>query len=63
MCVPDITEISDGRFLMAGWVTLVNWGGTLNIHELIQCPDGRIGTKWMEEIIPATETPELLKKR
>ena len=32
-----------------------NWGGPLVIHELIQYPDGRIGTKWMEEITPATE--------
>lgn len=54
MCVPAITEISDGRFLMAGWIPMVNWGGTLNIHEMIQYPDGRIGTKWMEEIIPST---------
>lgn len=54
MCVPAITEISGGRFLMAGWIPMVNWGGTLNIHEMIQYPDGRIGTKWMEEIIPAT---------
>lgn len=55
MCVPAITEISGGRFLMAGWIPMVNWGGTLNIHEMIQYPDGRIGTKWMEEIIPATQ--------
>lgn len=54
MCVPAITEISGGRFLMAGWIPMVNWGGTLNIHEMIQYSDGRIGTKWMEEIIPAT---------
>ena len=54
MCVPAITEISEGRFLMAGWIPMGNWGGTLTIHEMIQYPDGRIGTKWMEEIIPAT---------
>lgn len=54
MCVPAITEISEGRFLMAGWIPMVNWGGTLNIHEMIQYSDGRIGTKWLEEIIPAT---------
>ena len=62
MCVPAITEISDGRFLMAGWIPMVNWGGTLNIHEMIQYPDGRIGTKWMEEIIPATGKVKTLTK-
>lgn len=62
MCVPSITEIADGRFLMAGWIPMVNWGGTLNIHEMIQYPDGTIGTKWMEEIIPATGKAERLAK-
>ncbi len=56
MCVPAVSEIHGGRFLLAGWIPIANWGGTLNIHEMIQYPDGRIGTKWMEEIIPATET-------
>lgn len=60
MCVPAISEISDGRFLMAGWIPMVNWGGTLNIHEMIQYPDGRIGTKWMEEIIPASGKAQTL---
>ena len=60
MCVPAITEIADGRFLMAGWIPMVNWGGTLIIHEMLQYPDGRIGTKWMEEIIPATQKPQTL---
>lgn len=55
MAVPAVTEINDGRFLMAGWIPIAGWGGTLNIHEMIQLPDGRIGTKWMEEIVPQTE--------
>lgn len=62
MSVPAVTEINDGRFLMAGWIPMVNWGGTLNIHEMIQYPDGRIGTKWMEEIIPATQKPRTLAR-
>ncbi len=62
MCVPAITEIADGRFLMAGWIPMVNWGGTLNIHEMIQYSDGRIGTKWMEEIIPATGKAKIIAK-
>lgn len=54
MCVPSISEIQGGRFLMAAWMNIRGWGGPLIIHELIQFPDGRIGTKWMDEITPAT---------
>jgi len=54
MSVPAITEISDDRFLMAGWLTMHGWGGALVIHEMIQFPDGQIGTKWMNEIMPET---------
>ncbi|GAB6122073.1 glycoside hydrolase family protein [Dysgonomonas termitidis] len=54
LSVPAVSEIKDGRFLMAGWVKMRNWGGSLNIYELIQLPDGRIGSKWMDEIVPAT---------
>ena len=57
MSVPSITEITDNRLLMAAWIKTQGWGGPLVIHELIQHSDGRIGCKWMEEIIPATEKP------
>src|SRR5690606_33971596 len=33
---------------------------TLNIHEMLQFPDGRIGTKWMEELVPVTERQRTL---
>lgn len=59
MSVPSISEISDNRFLMAAWIKTENWGGPLVIHELIQHPDGRIGSKWMEEIVPATGKPSV----
>ncbi|MES2454236.1 MAG: hypothetical protein V4594_01790 [Bacteroidota bacterium] len=60
--VPAVTEIKDGRFLLAGWIPMAGWGGSLTIHEMIQSPDGRIGTKWMEEIIPATQKERILTK-
>lgn len=63
MNVPAVTEIADGRFLLAGWVPMAEWGGSLTIHEMIQSPDGRIGTKWMEEIVPATQKKKLLAKK
>ena len=62
MNVPAVTEISNGRFLLAGWIPMAGWGGSLTIHEMIQSPDGRIGTKWMKEIIPATQRERLLTK-
>jgi hypothetical protein len=58
--VPSITEITGGRFLMAAWIPVRGWGGTLVIRELMQFPDGRIGSKWMKEITPAAEKPRTL---
>ena len=55
-CVPTITEIFDNRFVMAGWMWMKAWGGPLVIHELVQLPDGRIGTKWMDELVPITSS-------
>ena len=63
MSVPTVTEIPGGRFLMAGWMGIHGWGGPLLIHEMIQFPDGRIGTKWMKEITPETENPKLLAQK
>lgn len=60
MSVPAVSEIDDDRMLLAGWVKTQNWGGVLAIHELVQFPDGRLGSKWMEEITPATEPAEKL---
>ncbi len=62
MNVPAVTEIKDGRFLLAGWISMAGWGGALTIHEMVQSPDGRIGTKWMKEIIPATQKERSLTK-
>src|SRR5580704_2629662 len=42
---------------MAGWTSIRGWGGNLVIRELLQFSDGRIGSKWMDEIIPETGKP------
>jgi hypothetical protein len=62
MSVPAVTEIAGGRFLLAGWMPFHGWGGSLNIHEMVQLENGRIGTKWMEEIIPQTGKWTMLGK-
>lgn len=61
--VPSITEIAGGRFLMAAWIPIRGWGGNLIIRELIQSRDGRIGSKWMKEVTPETESPRTLATR
>lgn len=52
--VPAITEIGRGRFVMAAWIPIGGWGGLLVLRELVQLPNGRIGSKWMKEITPRT---------
>ncbi len=58
--VPSIAEITGGRFLMAAWIPIRGWGGNLLIRELVQFPNGRIGSKWMKEITPETVEPRTL---
>ncbi|HTN07258.1 hypothetical protein [Agriterribacter sp.] len=60
--VPSVSPIGDGRYVMAGWMPITGWGGPFLIHELIQYPDGRVGTKWMNEVIPATADAAVLAK-
>lgn len=61
--VPSVSDIGNGRYIMAGWMPIKGWGGPVLIHELIQYPDGRLGTKWMKELVPPTGAAvELAKK-
>jgi hypothetical protein len=55
LAVPSVCGIGDGRFLMAGWLPVRGWGGCLVIRELIQYADGRIGSKWLTEVMPRTK--------
>ena len=50
--VPSVTRIGDDRLVMAGWLKMRSWAGALIIYELVPRPDGSIGSKWMEEIVP-----------
>lgn len=60
--VPSVSPIGNGRYIMAGWMPINGWGGPFLIHELIQYADGRIGTKWMKELIAPTADAVLLAK-
>lgn len=61
--VPSVSAIGNGRYIMAGWMPINGWGGPVLIHELIQFPDGKIGTKWMKELVPATGEARVLSKK
>lgn len=53
LCVPSVVQIGDGRYLSAGWVHVNgHWGGPLVVRELIQYPDGVIGSMFMPEMMP-----------
>lgn len=60
LCVPMVSEIFDGRYIMAGWINGVGWGSSIVFRELIQEENGALGKKWVPEIIPETEKKELL---
>lgn len=60
--VPAISEIYDGRYIMSGWLPVRGWGGPLLIHEMMQYPNGRIGTKWMKELVPKTGIAQTIMK-
>lgn len=51
--VPTFTILPDGRCIMAGWTNNEGWGGNLVLYEVVQHGDGTLGTRWMDEIIPA----------
>ena len=63
LCVPSICQIGDGRYLSAGWVKVNgHWGGPLVVRELLQYPDGVIGTRFMPEMMPLTHPARRLAK-
>lgn len=55
LSVPCVTEVMDGRRIMAGWVQVNgHWGGALVVRELLQGPGGRLESCWMPELMPVT---------
>ena len=63
LSVPAITELPDGRHIMAGWMELNrHWGGPLVLRELMQYPDGRIGSHWMPELLPSSQPARTLSE-
>lgn len=53
LAVPMASPFTGNRRILAGWIThLHGWGGWLCFRELVQDPDGRLGTKWLKETPP-----------
>lgn len=57
--VPMVAPWKGGRRLLVGWVRhFYGWGGWLCFRELVQRPDGSLGTKWVPEIVPPSPIRE-----
>ena len=69
LAVPMVADWKDGRKIMAGWINgldryhevpkawnLQIWGGWLCFRELVLFPDGKLGSKWLEETPNRGET-------
>ena len=57
--VPKIDRFK-GRFIAAGFTPSppdTYYGGELLVRELVQQPDGMLGSKWVKEMIPASGHP------
>ncbi len=53
LCVPMVAPWSGDRRIIAGWIVHPRgWGGWLAVHELVQYPDGKLGSKWLKESPP-----------
>jgi hypothetical protein len=56
--VPKVAEFTGNRRILAGFLFAQGWGGHLAFRELIQYPDGSLGTKFPPEMVPAGGTPQ-----
>ena len=58
---PKTAPFRGGRLLTAGWIGHSGWGGDLLFRELVQFPDGSLGTKFVPEMLPASGSPLTLR--
>lgn len=50
--VPKTAPFREDRRIYASWLPDQGWGGDLVFRELVQLPDGRLGTCFPDELIP-----------
>lgn len=61
LAFPKAASFNGNRRLIAGWLGDRGWGGDVVFRELVQQPDGTLGTRFVEEMMPptgSTITPE-----
>jgi hypothetical protein len=51
LAVPMAAPFTGNRMIYAGWINGIGWGSVLVFRELLQYPDGRLGTKWLPEVM------------
>ncbi len=57
LSVPMVAEFGDDRRILAGWVNgPEGWGGVMMQRELVQEAEGKLGTKWVPELLPQGES-------
>ncbi len=59
--VPMVSRFGQDRYLMAGWLNGIGWGSVIVHRELIQEEQGRLGMKWVPEMVPETQEENLLE--
>lgn len=63
LSVPKTAPWKDGRRLLAGFLIDGRWGGNAVIREMVTDDKGRIGTKFVPEMIPEAGAPVELRWR
>ena len=61
LCYSKMHAFKKGRALAAGWVGFPEWGGNIVVRELVQFPDGKLGLKFVPEMIPQSGEPLTLQ--
>lgn len=61
LCVMKTAPFTGNRRIGAAFLSSGRYGGYLVLRELVQNPDGSLGTKWVPEAVPAGKAPLALK--
>ncbi|MDO4629144.1 MAG: LamG-like jellyroll fold domain-containing protein [Planctomycetia bacterium] len=57
--VPKTAPYGENRRITVGWTRQFGFGGAVVFHEVIQLPDGQLGTRFVPEMMPKTDAPTL----
>jgi hypothetical protein len=51
LAVPMVAPFTGNRMIYAGWINGIGWGSVLVFRELLQHSNGRLGMKWLPEVM------------